>query len=279
MITASEERFIARYAHVPEHLTGYVVAVSRKEPHLLGEYVCYFGEDALVVVGYPLRSAFDERTMLEALGSAVSRFTPGQVAAIAPTVPVDRGPRAPRDRDHYYRLDLSRPTLPGKVRNMVRRASRELRVERTPRIDADHLRLVREFLDSHHLGEDARSIYERIPAYVASVPTARVFSARDGAGDLVAFDVADAGAAAYAFYQFNFRSRRLRVPGASDLLLHELVGAARAEGKSFVNLGLGISPGVARFKEKWGGRPFLAYECCRYRPAPRGLLDILPQKR
>ena len=34
---------------------------------------------------------------------------------------------------------------------------------------------------------------------------------------------------------------------------------ARSEAKQAVNLGLGLHPGVRRFKEKWGGRPFIRH--------------------
>jgi hypothetical protein len=110
---------------------------------------------------------------------------------------------------------------------------------------------------------------------VATVETALVFSARTRRGELAAFDVADLGAEEWVFYQFNLRSSRAYVPGASDLLLHEIVGAARKHGRRDINLGLGINAGVARFKLNWGGVPFLDYATCRYRPRRRGLLDML----
>jgi len=113
---------------------------------------------------------------------------------------------------------------------------------------------------------------------IADVPTALVFSARDRTGTLVAFDVAEFAGGEYAFYQFNFRSRARHVPGASDLLLHQVIVTARGQGKIFLNLGLGIDEGVAHFKRKWGGVPFLAYASCRYEPAPRMSLDAFLQK-
>ena len=76
---------------------------------------------------------------------------------------------------------------------------------------------------------------------------------------LVAFNIVDLGAAYYAFYLFNFRSSKHNVPGASDMLVHEMVNLALIEGKKAVNLGLGINPGIRRFKEKWGGTPFMKY--------------------
>ncbi len=278
MISAPEAAFIAAHAHVPEHLLGYVHAIAQAEPHLIGRYLCFFGEDALIFNGYPLGSSFDETALTRAVESAVARFQPRQVALVAPAIPKGVASGLPRERDYYYRLDLSRVRCGAKLRNMLRRASRELDVECGRDIREEHVRLVSEFLTARPVGGEIRYIFERIPAYVSGVSSARVFSARDRAGLLVAFDVADFGAREYAFYQFNFRSRKRYVPGASDLLLREVITAAREDGKAFINLGLGISRGVISFKEKWGGVPFLPYEYCRYRLGRPRLVDALLQK-
>lgn len=266
---------IARHAYVPEHLPGYVGAISQAEPYLIGDHLCYRGGDSIVFIGYPLTSPFDAGAMMRALGSALSRFVPESVVLTAPTLPALGGGCRARDADDYYRLDLSGLRLHPKVASTVRRAARELRVERADEIGAEHIRLIAEFLDSRPVGDETRYIYERIRAYVSSVSTARVFSARDRDGRLVAFDVAEFGAGEYAFYQFNVRARTRDVPGASDLLLHEVIRDAREQGKGFVNLGLGVNAGVARFKRKWGGVPFLRYECGRYRPGRPKVLDSL----
>jgi hypothetical protein len=161
---------------------------------------------------------------------------------------------------------------------MLRRASRDTRVESAREIRKEHLSLIGEFLAAHPVSQELGYIFDRIPAYVSAVPTARIFSARDRTGALIAFDVAEFGAKDFAFYQFNFRSRTQYVPGASDLLLDAVITAAQSEGKRYLNLGLGINPGVRRFKEKWGGQPFLPYEYCRYSPGHLTLFDALLQK-
>lgn len=276
MITADEERFLSTHAYVPEHLPGYVVAISQTEPFLLDDYLCYRSQDSLVFIGYPLGSAFSEKALQKALTRAVSRFTPEHVALTAPAIPMPRDACLKYDSDQYYRLDLPALRLPPNARNMIRRASREVRVQRGGTLDDEHRRMIAEFIDSRALGEETRAILHRVPAYVASVPTACVFSARNDRGDLVAFDVAEFGAGQCAFYQFNFVSSAHYIPGASDLLLHELITTAQQRHKSFVNLGLGINEGVARFKEKWGATPFLMYHLCRYRPGlPRAFDSLL----
>jgi hypothetical protein len=77
---------------------------------------------------------------------------------------------------------------------------------------------------------------------------------------------------------FNFRSETRYVPGASDLLLSAVIGQAIAEEKKYLNLGLGINPGVAFFKEKWGGAVFLPHACCLYHPPRKGFLEMLLQR-
>jgi hypothetical protein len=278
MITATEACFIREHAYVPEHLPGYVHAISQAEPYLLGAYLCFQIADSLMFNGYPLGPPTGSQSMLETLESATVRFKPRRVALIAPVIPRDRGRDQIAERDQYYRLDLAQPKIDGKLRNMLRRASRELRVECPRELGEDHTRLISEFASSHPLSQEMRYIFERIPGYVSSVPTAQVFSVRDRTGRLAAFDVAEFGAGSYAFYQFNFRSRAGCVPGASDLLLQAVITAAQERGKRFLNLGLGINAGVRRFKEKWGGTPFLDYEFCRYKTTPPTLLDAVRQR-
>ena len=88
--------------------------------------------------------------------------------------------------------------------------------------------------------------------------SARLIEARKGA-QVAAFTITDMGSADYAFYMFNFRSTKHLIPGASDLLFNEMVNMSQSEGKKAINLGLGIHPGIRRFKEKWGGVPFLTH--------------------
>lgn len=278
MITAAEEGFIASHAHVPEHLPGYVTAIFAAEPHLIDDYLCYRGKRSIVFVGYPLKSRFDEGAMVAVLEAAISRFAPESVAITAPSVSMLGDTCRTRGSDRYYRLDLSEGRAHRNVEGMIRRASRELHVEEGEGIKEEHTRLIAEFVASRELGSEARTIFEKIPIYVSCVPTTQVFSARGRGGHLVAFDVVEFGAANYAFYQFNIRSRTRYVPGASDLLLHHVIRVAQELQKRYINLGLGIDEGITHFKTKWGASPFLDYEYCRYSTRRPGILDALLQK-
>jgi hypothetical protein len=275
MLSPADEAFVARHAYVPEHLPGYVASVSAAEPHLVEGYLCYQAGETLIFIGYPLGREFEGADLARVIPGAVARFRPRQVAVTAAVLP-ELTPRCElRERDAYYRLDLAAVRVPAKERSLIRRAARELTVEQGGRLGAGHEALIGEFLASHGMAGDARRIYERMPAYVAGAGTACLFSARDRDGQVAAFAVADLGGERYAFYQFSIRNARRPVPGASDLLLTEVMAAARREGKAYLNLGLGVHAGVARFKEKWGAEAFLAYEYGIVRRRRPGLLDAL----
>jgi hypothetical protein len=161
---------------------------------------------------------------------------------------------------------------------MLKRAGRELSVEKNKNFDEEHRKMVEEFLKTHPVDEATRFIFQRINKYLSSSKNAWIFDAKTSRRELVAFDIAEFKPRDYAIYMFNFRSDALYVPGASDLLLSELIQQAKTEGKKYVNLGLGINPGVTFFKKKWGGEIFLPYAFCLYHPSRKENLETLLQK-
>ncbi|MBU2055739.1 MAG: hypothetical protein KKC25_12345 [Proteobacteria bacterium] len=278
MITTAQEDYIDHHAYVPEHIPQYVTPISQAEPHLFGDFLVYAKKGHFILVGYPLNEAFEEKRLRRALEDAVKCFKPESVSLIAPAIPpsLQQGPHPPTD--HYYRLDLSTLSISQKLRNMLRRAGRELSVGKSTHFDQEHMKMIEGFLKTHSADEATRFIFRRIDTYLSSSKTASIFEARTDNGDLVAFDVAEFKPRDYAVYMFNFRSESHYIPGASDLLLSAVTQRAMAEGKKYINLGLGINPGVAFFKEKWGGVVFLPYAFCLHHPARKGLLERLLQR-
>jgi hypothetical protein len=278
MITTAQEVYIEQHAYVPEHIPQYVTPISQTEPHLFGDFLIYARKGHFILVGYPLNEACEEKRLGRALEDAVKCLKPESVSLIAPAIPpsLPNGPHPPTDQ--YYRLDLSSISISQKMRNMLRRAGRELSVGKNTHFDREHKKMVEEFLKTHSLDEATRFIFQRIDTYLSSSKTASVFEARTGDGELVAFDVAEFKPRDYAVYMFNFRSESRYIPGASDLLLSAVMQQAIAEGKKYINLGLGINPGVTFFKEKWGGEVFLPYAFCLYHPPRKGFLEMLFQR-
>ncbi len=278
MITAVQEGHIERHAYLPEHVPEYVTAVSQTEAFLFGGYLAYAKQGHLILIGYPLGETFDEKRMEEALEGAVTSLNPESVSLMAPSIPASLVKLDHPPTDHYYRLDLSSVPISQKLRNMLRRAGRELSVGKNPHFDQVHEKMVEAFLKTHAVDEATRFIFRRIDQYLSASKTASIFEARTGDGDLVAFDVAEFKPRDYAVYMFNFRSESRYTPGASDLLLSAVMQQAIVEGKKYINLGLGINQGVTFFKEKWGGVVVLPHAFCLYHPPRKGFLEMLLQR-
>jgi hypothetical protein len=278
MITAKQQRYIEDYAYVPEHIPHYVTAISQMEPFLFGDFLSYAKKGHLIFIGYPLKEPFEEKRMGRVLEDTVKRLKSESISLIAPSIPSSLNDCVHPPSDHYYRLELSALSISQKLRNMLSRAGQELSVEKNRNFDEEHSKMVDDFLKTHPMDEATQFIFERIGDYFSSSTTVWVFDARNKRGKLVAFDVAEFKPKAYALYMFNFSSDALYVPGASDLLLSEVIQQAKTERKKYINLGLGINPGVTFFKRKWGGEVFLPYSFCLYYPSGKEILETLLPK-
>jgi hypothetical protein len=275
MIDQSETEHIYTNAYVPEHLVDYVSAISDAEPFLFEQYLCYKRDETLIFIGYPLGVPFDQKQMESNLEVAAKALKPRIVALVAPIIGLSRVRPIQRSADSYYRVDLDGFIASLGVQSMVRRASRELSVEAGKEWGKEHVALITDFLSSHEVSEETERIFTRIPEYMASTTTALLLSARNHEGILIALDVADYRSKDYAFYMFNFASREHYVPGASDLLLNELITIAQQKDKRFINLGLAINKGITFFKQKWGGVPFLNHEFVLYKSSRTGIIESL----
>jgi hypothetical protein len=275
MLTTLERDLLFRHAYIPEHLPDYVEAVSLAEPHMHEGYVCFSRGAVLIFIGYPLQAVPSERVSQDlhvALESACERFQPTSISVIAPGNPSD-GPMTAQENDHYFRVSLPLTTMKPDEAYMVRRARREL-VVREAAFGREHAALIEDFIAERDMNAAHLEIFRSIARYLDCSHTARLLEARRE-DDLVAFTIFDLGSADYAFYLFNFRSRSIHVPGASDLLLCEMARLAVEEGKRYLNLGLGVNSGIRSFKEKWGAIPFLPYSWATIQRKRPGLLSTI----
>jgi hypothetical protein len=262
-------------AVVPEQLLPYVRSVSGTEPRLVGDCVGFASEKKLVLVGYPLHDPRDTEAMAEAVSEAFKIQGLEYLTVIGPARP----PQAPAEsqvtEDCYHSLPVPHPLPPPKLRHLIRRASRELTIERGHQCEEDHLALVQRYLDERHLAPGTRHVFQHLPHYLAASSGSLVLSGRLADGKLAAFVVGDFSALRTAFFMFCFRDPRLAPPGSADLLLGGLLEEAYQRGQTLMNLGLGINDGVAFFKRKWGALPFLPYVEVSWAPARPGLLQRL----
>ena len=255
MLSSKELNRIYRQAYLPEHLPEYVEAISGAQAHLFGNYLCFTRNAHLIFIGYPLGVNSDD--IPRAYSSACEHFEPSTVALIAPDIWLPPAEVKIQSVDFYYRCGLPLETIEPKTAYMVRRAQRELTLSHGS-FHKEHKKLVKAFLMTHQLSAEQTYVYQHIDRYLKHSSTARILEARKQ-NVLVAFTVVDTGSAEYAFYLFNFRSQKEKVPGASDRLFKAMLDLAQSEGKKAVNLGLGIHQGIRQFKEKWKGEPFLPY--------------------
>jgi hypothetical protein len=269
MLNRGEEAFIAEYAYLPEHVPGYLVPFADLEPCLTGAYLYYRGRNELSLIGYPLGEDFDAGELVSIFGRLIKKYNPAALKVIAPEVPVVNGYQVTRrESDRYSRLDLKQFKIRPKLENMLRRARQELEVVISPKYTLEHHRLLIQFLEIKNLPAEVVNFLHRIPDYLAFSPTAALIEARRcNQGELVAYNIAEFGAGEYSFYLFNItRGGSNYVPGASDLLMAGLIDLARQQQKKYLNMGLGVNPGVEKFKSKWGAKHFLQYYFVAARP-------------
>ena len=255
MLNSDEKNQIYQQASVPEHLTSYVTTISGSEPYLFQDYLCYFNTDHLLFIGYPL--ADNPVDISQAYQAACERLNPRTIMIVTDDRISFPEANETQPADQYYQLSLPLKYLNPDVAYMVRRAEKELKIK-VGQFGREHKKIIKDFIGKQNLTNEQVHIFKHVKKYMKYSKTAHLLEARK-ADRLVAFTIADTGSANYAFYLFNFRSPKIAVPGASDLLFNAMVLLAQSEGKRAINLGLGIHPGIRRFKEKWGGVPFLEH--------------------
>ena len=145
---------------------------------------------------------------------------------------------------------------------MAEKVSKQLIVETGHSISKDHEVLIAELLKREKLPPRLRELYHAMPYYVSHSSSACVLNAWDKNGKLCAFFVVELGAKNFSTYVLGSYSKKHYVSHASDLLLLEMIKLTQEHGKNMINLGLGVNEGIRRFKEKWGGIPYLNYEFC-----------------
>ena len=263
MISLTEESEILSLAYVPEHIISLMVLLSKGEPFFFDDFLCYKKDNWLIFIGYPLKGEARLETIETLLTDTIGKFKPQYVWYIGKEIPPSFGQRcAEKNRDQYYKIDLESFEMKKNLERMVQRAKRDLKLERAFAMTRDHDKLIDEFIKREKPDDWIKALFKSMPAYVSRAKSVMVLNARDQKGNLSAFDILELGAKEFATYVVGCHSKKHYVPQASDLLLFEMINIAKGQGKKSINLGLGVNDGIRRFKEKWGGVPFLDYQFC-----------------
>ncbi|MDF1591896.1 MAG: GNAT family N-acetyltransferase [Desulfobacterales bacterium] len=244
-------------AVVPEQVISYVRSVAGSRPRLFGACVGYETEGQLVLIGYPLHDPVDSNAMSHAVDQALKIPGLQKITVISPTRPPQAPGKIRSGRDDYFVLPVPAPPPAAKLRNLLRRADRELTIEHGRQLEHDHQALVDRFLSQRTLAAGTRRIFRQIPRYLQASPGSMLVSARTAGGRLAAFAVGEYASLHTALFMFCFRDPSLAPPGSSDRVFSGLMDEAARRGHTRMNLGLGVNAGIRFFKRKWGAQPFL----------------------
>jgi hypothetical protein len=266
VLTAEEEAYILEKAYVPEHIVSLMALVSKADSFLIEDHFVLVKDNWLILVGYPLDQLFSQPRCEKIIGKVLQTFRPEILWFIGPEIPASLlSTCQERETDQYYRLDLEKLKVKASLKRAVDKASQELTIEIGHSISKEHEALISELLKREKLPPRVRELYRAMPDYVGHSSTACVLNAWDKKGKLSAFYVIELGAKHFSTYVLGTHSKKHYVPHASDFLFFEMIKLTREHGKNIINLGLGVNEGIRRFKEKWGGVPFLNYEFCEHR--------------
>lgn len=252
---------ISARAVIPDQLLEYVAGVSGLDSEMIDDCVLHHGDGQGVLVAYPLHDPLDYEASRVAMQKARSLSWIENLTVLAPiALP---GLNEVARRDTWWQLPIPTGKPGQKLRNMLKRAGREVKILKGTGIDTwqpEHDSLVAAFCErrKNSLDDGLRYIYAHLTEYLKIARHALLFSARDVQGKLAAFAIGDYSAMGTAFYMFAFRDEGAP-PGTADLLLAEILREAGERGCIRVNLGLGIDKGIEFFKKKWGATEYLPY--------------------
>jgi hypothetical protein len=267
MITAEDEAYILTHAYVPEHIVSLMVILSKGEPFLIEDHLIFTKDNWLIFVGYPLDGIFSQERCEKVVKQVLEKFRPESLRFIGPEIPLFLSDSCTeRQTDRYYRFDIEQTRVKNSLRRVAEKASQQLDVERSYVLSKEHKTLISELSKREKLRPRVKELYHAMPDYVSHSSSACVLNAWSKEGRLSAFYILELGAKKFNTYLIGTHSRKNYVPHASDLLFFKMVELTREQGKNEINLGLGVNEGIRRFKEKWGGVPFLNYEECEYCP-------------
>ncbi|MDR0467188.1 MAG: TraB/GumN family protein [Deltaproteobacteria bacterium] len=246
-------------------------AMSGGEAFFRDGFLFLSGRDWLIAVGYPLQGDYDAEAFSRALEAVVGERKPDDCWAVAPKLPPSLAPYL-TETDLFYVLPADSP-VPKALRGPLAKAEKALRLEEGREFTAAHRKLWAEFLRRKDKGlkPQARELFARTSGVLRAPETdVRLLNAWDEDGGLAACLVMDCAPEEFDAYIIGAHSRTTYIPHAGDALFALMLENAKARGKRYIHLGLGVNEGIARFKKKWGGAPALPYQAASWKSGDIG---------
>ena len=245
-------------ANVPEHSVPFMQAMSKGDPFLIGPYLFISADKLLLAIGYPLEGIYDAIHFQQSLDQAITFTKAKECMAICPTLPENLAPHL-KENDYYYILEADTP-VSERLISIAQKAAPSLRLEVGREFTLAHKRLWAEFVARIPFTPTVRNLYEKTESTISQNPSILLLNAWDHQNNLAACLVLDLAPNKFLTYILGAHSKIHNVPYASDFLFLEMIHIARRESKEYIHLGLGVNPGIRRFKEKWGGTPRIPYQ-------------------
>lgn len=256
--------------YVPEHIPEYFCPFSDAEPFRDNDLAYYTHSGAVSIIGYPLAS--DSR--VEGIESHViqlaAKLKPPLIKVISPVQLNIPGYKCKSyENDFYFCLELSKINMKAKLRNMLSRASQNVYVRKIDNFTREHLLVLQSFIKKKNFNREKTIFFHRLPDYLWQSSQSLLVEARLRKDEsLAGFSIFHCGPGPYGFYLFNITNANSeKFPGINDLLLEQAIKEIKTQGKQYMNMGLGVNPGIKKFKAKWGAVPFLPYYYQDFKPA------------
>lgn len=249
-------------AITPDQLLPYVAAVSGLHSSKVGNSILHHAGAHGVLVAYSRQSGQDVAAIDADVAKVLEMPEISHLAVLSDVRPTLAPQNARVQNDCYWFMPLPPAAPQGKLRNMLKRAARDVKISSggPETWTGAHAALVDDFCKrrSATLDEGSVYIFSKLTDYLANAPESVLFSATVNNGGLAGFAIGDYTALSTAFYMFAFRNDDAP-PGTADLLLNAICQEGEKRGHTRLNLGLGIDAGIEFFKKKWGAKPELAY--------------------
>lgn len=302
ILSRAEQAAVLDRALVPEHSVAFMRAMSGGRAFCRGDYLFLAADDWLMGMGYPLAPPGDlcaggapaaglppwrhdleaaagpEGAFAEALEQALAQTGADACFAVAPKLPSSL--RGHLDNEDVFYVLPANAAVPASLRGPLRKAAGELRVTEDREFTPAHRRLWAEFLGRVQMRPNVRALYAGTEAALAASKAEanaghadglpllldlRLLSAWNEDGSLAASLLLDYSPRRFCAYIIGAHSKERYAPHATDLLFARMLDQSHTEGKLFVHLGLGVNPGITRFKKKWGGQAVLPYVMASWR--------------
>lgn len=259
-LSSDDLHFILEHATIPEQIPSLMVCISKGIPFLHLNYLGFENDEWMIIVGYPLSGEFSETDLEDVIRWALNKYRAHILWVIASQLPQAFESSAQLiQSDQYYQLDLSHYEVKSNLLREVRKTQERIEVEITREITQQHTELIEQFLDANEIPSLVAALYQSLPRYLHDSPTACLINTWDRQHKLCAFFAVEQAAYHFDAHILGCFSRENYIPHASDRIFWEMIELARRNGKTNLQLGLGVNKGIRGFKEKWGGSPFLTY--------------------